>query len=333
MAKSQQKFNIYQHVTDTILAELEAGTVPWRKPWSGGGGLSMPVRATGESYRGINVLMLWCAAQMRGAISPMWMTYCQAQKLGGQVRKGDKSATVVKFGKMLKDGEIDPVTGAAGDDRRIPYARAYRVFNVEQIDGLDAGCYQQPEPPRVFDILNQDGMTDPVLDNWFASLGVQIVHSPEPEAYYAPARDRIHMPLAHTFESLHRYFHTLAHEHAHATKHSSRLDRHHSGKTKVQRYAQEEIVAEISSAMVSARLGITPAFEENAAYLQHWIDILKSDHRAIVKAASMAQAAADWMFETAGTPDRAQYGVSDPASLSGGMTEPGQGVPTGAEAA
>ncbi len=246
---------------------------------------------------------------MRGTVSPMWMTYVQAQKLGGQVRKGEKSATVVKFGKMVKDGETDPVTGAAGDDRRIPYARAYRVFNVEQIDGLDADCIAPPEPPRDFgtkndlaanDLAANDLAGDPVLDAWFASLGVPIKHSPEPQAYYAPARDRIHMPPVQTFESLHRYFHVLAHEHAHATKHSSRLDRHHSGKTRVQRYAQEEIVADLAGVMVCARLGITPSFDQSAAYLQHWVDVLKTDHRAIVKAASMAQAAADWMFDAAG---------------------------------
>lgn len=243
MAKSQQKFNVYQQVTDTILAELEAGTVPWRKPWSGGSALSVPVRATGESYRGINVLMLWCAAQMRGTVSPMWMTYVQAQKLGGQVRKGEKSSTVVKFGKMVKAGETDPVTGLTEADRRFRYARAYRVFNVDQIDGLDAGCYQKPVPPRDFGTVANDLASDPVLDNWFASLGVPIAHSAEPEAYYEPARDRIHMPPVHTFESLHRYFHTLVHEVSHAAGAAHRLDRRHSGKTKHDRYAQEEIVA------------------------------------------------------------------------------------------
>ena len=311
---AQQKFNVYQHVTDTILAELEAGTVPWHQPWSGGGGLPMPRRVTGQSYQGINVVMLWLAAVKHGYGSFGWMTYAQALKLGGQVRKGEKSSTVIKFGKITKEGSTDPVTGETEEDRHIPWARAYRVFNVEQIDGLEAQWYDRPDPPRDFGT-----QVDPVLEAWFAAMGVPIDHSPVPEAYYEPAKDRIHLPPIYTFETLHAYFHTLAHECSHATGVSHRLDRKHSGKTGMQRRAQEEIVAEISSAMICARLGIQPVFDQNAAYLKSWIDALRADHRAIVKAASMAQAAADWMFATAGEIDRfpeAEAGQGHPAEAA-----------------
>jgi antirestriction protein ArdC len=108
---AQKKFDVYQHVTDTILAEIEKGCVPWRKPWSGARtGLALPKRVTGDTYRGINVLMLWLTAATKGYASPTWMTYRQAQELGGQVRKGEKSATVVKFGSVEKDVQ-DSVTG------------------------------------------------------------------------------------------------------------------------------------------------------------------------------------------------------------------------------
>lgn len=305
------KFNVYKHVTDTLLKELNAGTVPWRKPWSGGGaGLHMPLRVTGDAYRGINVVLLWRVGTLRGYSAPTWMTYRQALELGGQVRKGEKSATVVKFGK-IKKSESDPVIGAPGaieargqvqEEGRVSYARAYHVFNCDQIDGLDAGFYAAPDPVRDFGDTSDDLAPDPTLDAWFGRMGVPIVHSAEPAAYYEPARDRIHMPPLTTFESLHRYFHTLAHEVGHATGASHRLDRRHSGKTKMQRYAQEELVVEISGAMVCARLGIQPAFDQNAAYLKSWIDVLGDEERsrAIVKAASMAQAAADWMFDRAG---------------------------------
>ncbi len=298
MAKATAKFNIYQHVTDTILAQLEAGTVPWHQPWSGGVHLALPRRVTGEAYQGVNVVMLWCAALARGYTATTWMTYRQSREIGGQVRKGEKSSTVVKFGRMRKEGAPDPITDAHEEERHIAYARAYRVFNVEQIDGLEAHWYDTPEPPRDF---GTDA--DPVLARWFGSMGIPITHGPDPRAYYLPAEDRINMPPVCTFESQHGYIHTLAHEVAHAVAAPKRLDLDFAGKTRTQRYAREEIYADLSSAMVCARLGVKPAFDQNAAYLASWIAALKADHRAIVKAASTAQAAADWMFETAGEPD------------------------------
>ena len=112
MTKPATKFNIYEHVTQTIVAQLEAGTVPWRKPWTGAkSGFQMPLRVTGETYRGINVLMLWIAAETCGYVSPTWMTYKQAKDLGGQVRKGAKSTTVIKYGTI----EDRTAEGEGGD--------------------------------------------------------------------------------------------------------------------------------------------------------------------------------------------------------------------------
>jgi antirestriction protein ArdC len=293
---AQTKFDVYQHVTDTILAEIEKGCVPWHQPWTGGRtGLALPKRVTGECYRGINVLMLWLTASAKGYASPTWMTYRQAQELGGQVRKGEKSATVVKFGAIEKEVE-DAVTGDADTVKRL-YARAYHVFNVDQIDGLAEQWYLRPDPAR--DLGTQ---ADPGLDTWFGSMGVPIEQSDEPSAYYVPAEDRIHMPRIATFENGEAFYGTLAHEMAHATKHPTRLDRRHEAKTQKENYAREEVVAELAASMVGARLGIRVQFDQSAAYLESWITAMREDNRAIIRAASMAQAAADWMFETAGEP-------------------------------
>jgi antirestriction protein ArdC len=292
----QTKFDVYQHVTDTILAEIGKGCVPWHQPWTGGRtGLALPKRVTGECYRGINVLMLWLTASAKGYASPTWMTYRQAQELGGQVRKGEKSATVVKFGAIEKEVE-DAVTGDADTVKRL-YARAYHVFNVDQIDGLAEQWYVRPDPAR--DLGTE---ADPGLDAWFALMGVPIEQSDEPSAYYVPAEDRIHMPRIATFESAEAFYGTLAHEMAHATKHPTRLDRRHEAKTQKENYAREEVVAELAASMVGARLGIRVQFDQSAAYLESWITAMREDNRAIIRAASMAQAAADWMFETAGEP-------------------------------
>lgn len=290
MATSATKFNVYDHVTQTILRELENGTVPWRAPWTGSiANTGLPMRVTGEAYRGINVLMLWVAGQVGGFGSQIWMTYRQAQELGGQVRKGQKSSTVIKYGTV----EVKKDDPAADPDTR-GYARAYRVFNADQIDGLPEEFVTQVDAPS--DLGTQ---SDVALDTWFGALGVPIDISDSPEAYYRPSTDRIHMPPIATFETAARYYSVLAHEQVHATKAEHRLDRQHPGKSD-ERYAREEIVAELASVMVACRLGITPAFDQSAAYLDHWITLLNQDNRAIIRAASMAQAACDWMFEVAG---------------------------------
>ena len=204
MTKICVKFNIYDHVTQTILEQLETGTVPWRKGWTGGaGGMAWPVRATGEQYRGINVLMLWAAGQAKGFGCPTWMTYRQAQSLGGQVRKGEKSSTVVKYGTLVAENASQ--NGGAIEKRS--YARAYRVFNVEQIEGLDAAYYAEVEPAR-----NLGTQGDAGLEAWFASLGIPIDTTDEAAAYYTPATECIHMPPVGTFRSSASYFGTLAHE-------------------------------------------------------------------------------------------------------------------------
>ena len=127
-----QSFDLYQHVTDSIIASIEAGTPAWRKPWTGEkGGAPFPLRSNGEPYSGINVLMLWLAADTKGYRAPFWFTYRQAQEAGGQVRKGEKSATVVKYGTFEREDK------ETGEERRLPYLKSYSVFNAEQIEGLE----------------------------------------------------------------------------------------------------------------------------------------------------------------------------------------------------
>jgi antirestriction protein ArdC len=281
------KFDVYQHVTDTIVAEIEAGTPPWRKPWTGStGGVAFPTRHNGEEYRGINVLMLWIIATQRGYVSSRWMTYKQASDLGGQVRKGEKSATVVKYGTFEREN-------AEGEPEAIPYAKAYRVFNADQIDGLPEDYYTRPEPPR--DLGTE---TDPELQAFFERTGAEIITSDEPRAYYDLRRDVIHMPPIATFFDAGKYFATLAHECCHWTGPEKRLGRF--GKFNDRKaVAAEELVAEIGACMVCARIGIAPEFDQSAAYVEGWLDAMKEDKRAIFKAASAAQKAADYILEQA----------------------------------
>ncbi|MGX0905324.1 antirestriction protein ArdC [Roseovarius sp. MBR-79] len=144
-----EKFDVYSHVTNQIIAQIEAGTPPWRKPWTGGvTSASLPERFNGEAYRGINILMLWATAMAKDYSSARWMTFNQAKQLGGHVRKGEKSATVVKYGTVEREDEN-------GEERQIPYAKAYRVFNADQIEGCPAwpctheGVQKRPHFMRV----------------------------------------------------------------------------------------------------------------------------------------------------------------------------------------
>lgn len=280
------QFDLYQHVTNQIIASIEAGTPAWRKPWTGSkGGAPFPRRANGEQYRGINVLMLWMEAAEKGLRSAFWFTYKQAQEAGGQVRKGEKSATVVKYGTFEREDE------ASGEERKIPYLRAYRVFNADQIDGLPEKYHGKPaEESRD---LGTDA--DPALDAFFVATGAEIRTSNDPQAYYHPGEDFIHMPPIATFHSASGYYATLAHEATHWTGHHSRLDRL-SRFTERKAYAFEELIAEIGNCLVCANLGLVPDFDQSAAYVQSWLRALADDNRLIFKAASEAQKAADYLF-------------------------------------
>ncbi|MCZ0963088.1 ArdC family protein [Paracoccus benzoatiresistens] len=227
------KFDLYAHVTDSIIASLKAGTPAWRKPWTGEkGGAPFPLRSNGEAYSGINVLMLWLAADAKGYHAARWFTYKQAQEAGGQVRKGEKSSTVVKYGTFERED------AETGEERRLPYLKAYRVFNAEQIDGLPAEYYGTPADPA----CNLGTEADPALDAFFAGIGVEIRTSDDPRAYYDPAADFIHMPPISTFYDAAGFYGTLAHEAVHASGHKSRLDRFSRFNDR-KAYAFEELIA------------------------------------------------------------------------------------------
>ena len=279
------------YVTDAIVDALTQGSPPWRTPWkSGGGAALLPLRACGTPYRGINVVMLWRKAISMGYSAPFWMTYRQAAARGGQVRKGERGTTVIKVGTVVRESD-----NPDEEPTRYGYLRSYRVFNLDQIDGLDDQFRAAADRPRI-----SGAGIDPDLMAWFRRLGVGIETSGAPRAFYDVARDVIHMPPEDCFKDGATYAGVLLHETIHATGAPNRLDRRLSEAFSDTRYAHEELIAELGSAMAGALLGIEPRFEENAAYLKEWVKILKSDHRAILKAASAAQAACDWLIAQAG---------------------------------
>lgn len=282
------KLDIKQHVTDAIIAQIEAGLPPWRKPWTGDQcGVSLPLRYTGEAYRGVNVLMLWATASVQGYQSSRWMTFKQALALGGCVRKGEKAARSVFYGTFEKEQEN--ATDGEREVRRNRFAKVNNVFNADQIDDLPEEYYIRPEPPR-----DLGTKPDATLDAFFAATEARIVTSDDPRAYYAPKLDHIHMPPIRTFFAASGYYGVLAHELTHWVCGPKRLATQKSDANR-QEYAFDELVAEIGACFLSVQLGVEPQFEQSAAYIDGWLKALKADKDVIFNAASEAQKAVDFI--------------------------------------
>jgi antirestriction protein ArdC len=283
--------DIYQSITDRIVAELEKGVRPWHQPWSAShmdGRVTLPLRHNGVAYRGVNIITLWMASLDKGYRAPTWMTFKQAIDLGGGVRKGEKGSLSV-YADTITRTEVDGQTGEE-NPQEIHYMKGYTVFNVEQIDGLPARYYGKPAPrleplPRIEH-----------AEAFFAATGADIRHGGE-RAYYAIGSDHVQMPPFEAFRDAESYYATLAHESTHWTRHASRLDRSFGQKRfGDDGYAVEELVAELGAAFLCAGLELAPELrEDHASYLDHWLTVLKADKRAIFTAASHAQRAADFL--------------------------------------
>ena len=288
--KDRERTDLYTRVTDRIVADLEQGIRPWFKPWNAGnteGRITRPLRHTGEAYQGINILLLWGEAMEKGYSANTWMTFKQAEALNGHVRKGEHGSMVV-FADRFKRTE----TSESGEDveREVPFLKSYTVFNVEQIDGLPERYQAKPESTgdklRLID----------EAERFFNATGATFRHGGN-QAYYAPALDVIQLPVSEAFKDAESYAATKAHELTHWTKHAKRLDRDF-GRQKFgdEGYAREELVAELGAAFLCADLSITPDIrEDHAAYIGHWLKVLKEDKRAIFTAASHAQRAVDYL--------------------------------------
>ena len=282
--------DVYSRVTAKIVADLEKGVRPWMKPWNAehaAGRITRPLRASGQPYKGVNVLMLWGEAFDKGYVCPIWMTFKQALELGGQVRKGEHGSLVV-YADRIRRSETDEKGDAV--EREIPFMKGYTVFNCEQVDGLPEHFYFKPDAPL------PHAQRIEAADRFFAATGIILRHGGN-RAYYAEGPDAVQMPPFESFRDAESYAATLAHECIHATKHPKRLAREFGRKRwGDEGYAAEELVAELGSAFLCADLGITPDIrEDHAAYIASWLEVLKRDSRAVFTASAHAQRAADFL--------------------------------------
>lgn len=282
------KKDIYTRVTETIVDMLEKGVRPWQKPWTPGKSSDIPLRSTGEAYRGINVLMLWISSCEKGYTNPHWITYKQAESLGGHVKKGEKATPVVYWNTTEKETE-DAATGETRTDKRW-LLREYSVFNVEQ-------CSDLPDKFTVIDVDETTTRQRVAHAKQFFDNTNADIRTGGSKAYFSPSTDHIQMPPLKAFRDAESYESTLAHEMVHWTMTPSRCMREFGSKGfGSPGYATEELVAEIGAAFLCAELKITPTVrEDHASYIANWLAALKNDKRLIMTAASHAAKACDFL--------------------------------------
>jgi antirestriction protein ArdC len=280
--------SIYDTITAEIVRAIDAGAGMFRLPWhrAGGGNIRPKNAATCNAYRGINVVALWAAAQLRGYDTATWATYKQWASLGAQVRRGERASTVVFY------RELDAPADAGDDDATRFVARASFVFNAEQVDG-----YTVESPPVTTGGIAPDTRADAFIH----ATGARIAHGGS-RAFYRPSTDEIVLPPADAFvgtstsTATEAYYSTALHELGHWTGAESRLARNFGKRFGDAAYAVEELVAELTAAFLTADLGVSNAPRaDHAQYLASWLAVLRTDSRAIFTAASAASRAADYL--------------------------------------
>ena len=279
-AEKTTRPDVYQIVTDRVIAALEAGQIAWRKPWHAAYGLPRNY-VSGRAYTGINAFLLHLVGG-----TPFFLTFRQARQLGGNIRKGAKGMPVIYYNVTTRTDK------QTGEEEKTPFIKYYTVFSVDDVEGVDIVLPEQPkdrahEPLAAAEALVAGWATCPRIEHGGA------------QAYYAPGPDVVQVPRPETFTSGEAYYSTLFHELTPATGHASRLDRpdlaealRPSGRAG---YAREELTAEMGAAFLCGHAGLNPGatLENTAAYLQFWLEQLRGDKKLVVQAASRAQRAAE----------------------------------------
>lgn len=287
----QDRASLYDEITDKIIAELEAGRVPWVQPWGTAAAkapLAMPRNAaTGRHYSGINVLILWGAVVEHGFPGQSWLTFRQALALGGNVSKGERGTTVVYADRFVPDDEKRRARETGEEAQASPFLRRFTVFNAAQCENMpdDLAIVAPPPPP---------GLIEPQVEALIRATGIDFRIGGN-RAFYVPALDYVQVPPPQAYFEPINWHRTALHELGHATGHPSRLGRDMAGSFGSKKYAFEELVAEMNAAFCCASLGIVPTVR-HADYIGSWLEVLREDNRAIVRAASQASKAANWLL-------------------------------------
>ena len=283
--------NLYQEITSRIIDELEAGRLPWVQPWGTSAvaaPLSLPRNAsTGRHYSGINVLMLWGAVVQQGFSGQRWLTFRQAHALGGHVRRGERGTMVVFARRYTPEAERTRAQERDEEPRSIPFLKRFTVFNTDQCEGLPEAIAAPPTAPPANLIL-------PEVEALIRASGADL-RSGSTRAYYDVDGDFIRVPPPQAYFEPINWHRTVLHELGHWSGAVHRLGRDLSGSRGSHSYAKEELVAEMTAAFTCAVLGINPTVR-HADYIGMWLEVLREDNRAIVRAASAASKASDYLL-------------------------------------
>lgn len=282
--------NLYQQITERIIAELEAGRVPWVQPWgTARAAIGMPYNAVSHRrYSGLNILTLWNAVVERGFSGHAFLTFRQAVALGGSVRRGEHGVGIIytrRFipGEERRRAEVEGREPSGG----IPFLKSFTVFSVEQCDGLPAHVCEPPPPVP-------EGLILPQAEALIAATGADF-RIGGGQAYYSPRHDYVQVPRPDDFFDPVNWHRTAFHELGHWVGGPTRLNRDQSGTFGSVAYGKEELCAELTGAFVCAALGITPTVR-HADYIGSWLEIIREDSCAILRAASAASRAADYLL-------------------------------------
>lgn len=278
----------YDRIAEQIIAALDSGTAPWRKPWVASGYVAKSL-STKREYRGINQMLMNMTAGAAGYESPWWGTYKQIAAQGGQIRKGEKGTYVVYFTILEREDAADP-----DKTKRVPLLKGFTVFNAEQADWEhEAPAYEKPTARSEFESIAE---AERVVARYVAEGGPTLHHGGD-RAFYRPTSDEVHMPNPEQFDGVAEYYSTLFHEFGHSTGHASRLNRDtvtQAAPFGSENYGREELVAEFAAAFLCGATGVPPTtYDNSAAYIAGWKKAITNDPKCVVWAASRAHKAAD----------------------------------------
>lgn len=281
-------------VTDRFVAMLAQGAPVFRERWSLAARHGVPCNGlTGAPYRGINVLLFWEAAIEQGHTFNVWLTYKQAARLGGQVRKGEKGVMGVLLqpssahARARSARDKGPISGAEGAG---VVCQPFWVFNVAQIAGL-------PDRVSAMALIRQTSSLTPIAaaEALLVGSGATLRHS-SGQACYAPAHDEIALPSPHRFRSAEAYYACALHALVYWTGHPSRLGRFLGRSLGDENDAFEALVAELGRAFVMAHLGLDATVTRYPVDLSSWLAMLRKDCNAIFVAAGQAVRACDYLL-------------------------------------
>lgn len=293
--------DVYTEITNHIVEAIEKGADSFQMPWHRDGfETELPCNAkTKNEYSGINILSLWVAEMKHGYGTNLWGTYKQWKSLDAQVRKGEKGNPIVFYKEFEREAAGNP-----DETEKYRVARASWVFNADQVDGFSA---PKPETPDLVEIVE-------AVEQAVKATNADIRHGGS-KAFFTPSQDYIQMPDRERFAGTETsspteaYYSTLLHELTHWSGHEKRLDRDMSKRFEGKGYAMEELVAELGASYLCSSLDVSNIPRpDHAAYIAHWLEVMKEDKKAVFTAASNASKATDYVLGFQGA-------ESDPVSL------------------